>query len=87
MARTIKDFHDDQIISNAMGGRMILLMDSDGDIVLVVENVVHYSNRSLEGMFNWLMRQHSADKSSLPAACKAHAKNLVTITKLRIRSY
>jgi len=84
MARTINDFHNDQIISHVMNGRMVLVKDGD-DITLIVENVVHYSNGSLEGMFKWLLRQHSAEKSSLPEACKAHAKNLVTVTKLRMR--
>lgn len=84
MARTINDFHNDQVISHAMNGRMILVQDGD-DITLIVENVVHYSNGSLEGMFNWLLRQHKAEKSSLPAACKAHAKNLVIITQMNMR--
>lgn len=84
MARTIKDFHDDQLISHAMNGRMILVQDGD-DVSLIVENVVYYSNSSLQGMFKWLMRQHGAEKSGLPAECKAHAKNLVTITKMRMR--
>ena len=82
MARTINEFHDDQVISHVMNGRMILVQDGE-DITLIVENVVRYSNSSLEGMFKWLLRQHKAEKSSLPAQCKAHAKNLVVVTKMR----
>ncbi|QFR55682.1 hypothetical protein JC221_036 [Yersinia phage JC221] len=78
MARTIHDFKDSDVICFAMNGKMVLVRDGD-DITLIVENVVRYSNATVEGMKAWLLRQHKAEKSILPADCKAHAKNLVWI--------
>lgn len=79
MARTIHDFKDADIICHVMNGKMVLVRDGD-DITLIVENKVRYSNRTADGMKAYLLRVHAnPEKSSLPADCKAHAKNLVWI--------
>lgn len=80
MARTIKDFHDDQIISHVMNGRMILVQDGE-DTTLIVENVVHYSNSSLEGCSNGCCASTKQRKAVSQHSAKPTQKTWLSLLK------
>lgn len=76
MARTTNDFRDEDLITYAMNGRMIVVKDA-GDITLIVENVVRYSNATKEGLVAFLKRQRNKPASWMPEACRNNLSALI----------
>lgn len=68
MARTTKDFRDEDLITYAMNGRMIVVKD-DGDVTLIIENVVRYTNSTIDGLISFLKRQRKNPASWMPETC------------------
>lgn len=77
MARNVMNFNNSDLITHAMGGKMMIVRDG-AEFSLVVENEVVYSNSTLDGLVGFLNRTAKRGSSSImPLDCVKHATVLV----------
>lgn len=76
MARTTEAFRNEDLVTYAMDGRMMVVKDGE-EISLIVENVVRYSNRTKEGLIAFLGRQRTRPAAWMPEACRNNLSALI----------